>query len=267
VNLQDYNFPNALKKRGVDDTAKLPSYYYRDDGLALWEIILAFVGEIIGIFYKNDDDVKRDDEIQSWIYDVHKNGWRAKSDHKDHGVPTSFESREQLIEVLTSLIFTLSCQHAAVNFSQKDHFGFTPNAPAIMRKPPPKKKGEASLQSILSTLPNKAQAVKAIATVYILTKYSDDEVSRSIRDGKCGFVLLQRHFPTSIYLHMTLIGNQSFRPHVGSHTFISPRVRHSVRVTVNDCGPNDRNSSNLSGEWGATNCYFLSSPLKGKCWP
>ena len=60
MNLQDYNFLNALKKRGVDDPSKLPGYYYRDDGLALWEAISAFVGETIGIFYKNDDDVKRD---------------------------------------------------------------------------------------------------------------------------------------------------------------------------------------------------------------
>ena len=121
--------------------------------------------------------MKRDEEIQSWIYDVHKNGWRVNPGHKDHGVPTSFECREQLIECLTSLIFTFSCQHAAVNFSQKDQFGFTPNAPAILRKPPPKKKGEATLKSILSTLPSKAQAAKAIATVYILTKFSEDEVS------------------------------------------------------------------------------------------
>ena len=177
MNLQDYNFPNALKKRGVDDPSKLPEYYYRDDGLALWDIIQTFVGEIIEIFYKNDEDVKRDNEIQSWIYDVHKNGWRAKPGHKDHGVPTGFENREQLIEVLASLIFTFSCQHAAVNFSQKDHFGFIPNAPGILRKQPPKKKGGASLKSIMSTLPSKAQAAKVIATAYILTKYSEDEVS------------------------------------------------------------------------------------------
>ena len=120
--------------------------------------------------------MKRDNEIQSWIYDVHKNGWRVKPGHQDHGVPASFESREQLKEVLTSLVFTFSCQHAAVNFSQKDHYGFTPNAPAILRQPPPKKKGEATLQSILSTLPSKAQAAKAIVTVYILTKFSEDEV-------------------------------------------------------------------------------------------
>ena len=173
---QDYNLPKNLKKRGVDDPSKLPAYYYRDDGLALWEAIEKFVREIVGIFYKSDDDVEKDDEIQNWILDVYKNGWRETLGNPTHDLPAKFESREQLVELLTCLIFTFSCQHAAVNFSQKDHYGFTPNAPAIMRKPPPNKRGEATLTSILSTLPNKSQAVKAIATVYILTKFSEDEV-------------------------------------------------------------------------------------------
>ena len=184
VNLQDYNFPKSLVKRGVDDQEKLPGFYYRDDGLKLWNAIQTFVGEIIGIYYKNDADVKRDNEIQSWIYDVHRNGWRVNEGHEDHGVPAAIESRDQLVEIITSLIFTFSCQHAAVNFSQKDHFGFTPNAPAIMRQPPPTKKGNASLKSIMQSLPNKGQAGKAICTVYILTKFSEDEVSDCIKINK-----------------------------------------------------------------------------------
>ena len=185
MKLQDYNLPQSLIERGVDDPSKLPEFYYRDDGLALWEAINTFVAEIIEIYYENDEDVKRDHEIQSWIYDVHENGWRVNPGHDDHGVPASFKDRAQLIEVLTCLIFTFSCQHAAVNFSQKDHFGFTPNGPAILRQPPPKKKGEATPTSIMSTLPNKSQAAQAIATVYILTKFSEDEVRRNTNKQDC----------------------------------------------------------------------------------
>ena len=129
--------------------------------------------------------MKRDNEIQSWICDVHKNGWRVNPGHQDHGVPGLFETREQLKEVLTSLVFTFSCQHTAVNFSKKDHYGFTPNAPAILRQPPFKKNGEATLESILCTLPSEAQAAKAIATVYILTKFSEDEVRSGISIFDC----------------------------------------------------------------------------------
>ena len=176
VQLEDYYLPKTLKERGVDDKEKLPEFYYRDDGLKLWEAIQTFVGKIIGIYYKSDEDVKKDNEIQSWILDVHENGWPVNEGHVDHGVPKAIQSLDQLVGILTALIFTFSCQHAAVNFSQKDHYGFTPNAPALMRQPPPTKKGSASLKSIMQTLPNKGQAAKAIVTVYILTKFSEDEV-------------------------------------------------------------------------------------------
>ena len=178
VNLQDYVFPKTIKKRGVDDNEKLPEYYYRDDGLKLWEAIESFVREMMSIYYKNDEDVLRDGEIQAWIVDVHKNGWPVNEGHDDHGVPSSIKSRDQLIEILTALVFTFSCQHAAVNFSQKDFHGFAPNAPALMRRPPPTKKGQATLKSILETLPNKSQATKAISSVYVLTKFSDDKVRK-----------------------------------------------------------------------------------------
>ena len=176
VNLEDYVLPKNLKKRGVDDSEKLPGYYYRDDGLKLWEALQKFVGEIVGIFYKSDEDVQNDTEIQSWILDVHENGWPVNKGHLDHGVPKSIESQERLVEILTALCFTFSCQHAAVNFSQKDHYGFTPNAPALMRQPPPTKKGGASLKSILQSLPNKNQASKAIITAYTLSKFAENEV-------------------------------------------------------------------------------------------
>ena len=176
VNLGDYVLPKSLKQRGVDDSEKLPGFYYRDDGLKLWEALRSFIAEILGIYYKGDKDVQNDSEIQSWIFDVHKNGWRVNEGHLDHGVPKSITSFDQLVEILTTLCFTSSCQHAAVNFSQNDHYGFIPNAPALMRQPPPTKKGSASLESILESLPNKNQASKAIVAVYILTKFSEDEV-------------------------------------------------------------------------------------------
>ncbi|XP_046861563.1 allene oxide synthase-lipoxygenase protein-like isoform X2 [Xenia sp. Carnegie-2017] len=93
MNFEDYNFPNSLKNRGVDDPSKLQEYYYRDDGLALWEAIQKFVSEMVGIFYRSDEDVKKDDEVQNWIFDVYENGWREKAAY--HGLPSKLESREQ----------------------------------------------------------------------------------------------------------------------------------------------------------------------------
>ena len=52
-----YNLPQALKERGVDDEAKLPNFYYRDDGLKLWDAIGEFVKEILGIYYHSEETI------------------------------------------------------------------------------------------------------------------------------------------------------------------------------------------------------------------
>ena len=80
-----------------------------------------------------------------------------------------------LIELCTLIIFTGSAQHSAVNFGQYIFFGFVPNAPAGLRRPPPTRKG-ADYQDILESLPDKSTSVQSITTVYTLAQFSPDEV-------------------------------------------------------------------------------------------
>ena len=79
--------------------------------------------------------------------------------------------------MLTCLVFTCSCQHAAVNFGLLDVAGFVPNAPSVMRQPPPTKKNETNLKSIMDTLPSKSQAAQQVALGYVFTQFAEDEVS------------------------------------------------------------------------------------------
>ncbi len=44
-----------------------------------------------------------------------------------------FEVKEDLIQVLTSIIFLSSVAHASANFNQYDEYAFPPNYPAILR--------------------------------------------------------------------------------------------------------------------------------------
>ena len=74
-------------------------------------------------------------------------------------------------------MFTGSAQHAAVNFGQYEYYGFVPNAPTGLRKPPPIRKGEADYQTLLDTLPDKKTTVKSIAVSHLLSQFSRDEVS------------------------------------------------------------------------------------------
>ena len=45
----------------------------------------------------------------------------------------SFDNVEEVIEVITSIIFMGSVAHAACNFSQYDDYGFPPNYPAFLQ--------------------------------------------------------------------------------------------------------------------------------------
>ena len=151
----------------------------RDDALRLWKAILAFIQEVIVIHYKTDNDVVKDTELQAWLQDAQENGFpfREGGIESDHELPKSLATIDQLVHVLTCIVFTCSCQHAAVNFGLMDVAGFIPNTPHLMRRPPPTKKNEASLESIMKTLPNKSQAAHQIAFLYVTTKFAEDEVS------------------------------------------------------------------------------------------
>ncbi|KAJ7376326.1 Arachidonate 5-lipoxygenase [Desmophyllum pertusum] len=169
------SLPGMLKERGVDDPEKLPKFHYRDDGLRLWTAVTTFIKEVIAIYYKSNDDVVKDNELQAWVNDIHDNGFPARDGDLDHEFPKSLQTRDQLIHMITCVVFTCSCQHAAVNFGLMDVAGFVPNTPSLMRQPPPTKKNEATLKSIMATLPNKSQAGHQIATMFVLTKFAEDE--------------------------------------------------------------------------------------------
>ncbi|HEY9883495.1 MAG TPA: lipoxygenase family protein [Thermosynechococcaceae cyanobacterium] len=48
----------------------------------------------------------------------------------------ALSSLQQLIDIITQVIFTCGPQHAAVNFSQFDYVGYTPNAPLALYSHP-----------------------------------------------------------------------------------------------------------------------------------
>ena len=176
--VHETNIKENAKKRGVDDRNLLPNYHYRDDGILIWDAIESYVREIIDIFYKSDDDVKEDTEVQSWANEVHFHAFPGYNGAKDgHGFPDKIETREDLILYCTLIMFTGSAQHAVVNFGQFDIYGFVPNAPFALRKPPPTEKGVTTFADILESLPTIHNSGIIIGLVYALSQYSPDEVS------------------------------------------------------------------------------------------
>ena len=176
--VQGANIKENTKKRGVDDPNLLPGYHFRDDGILVWNAIESYVTEIIDIFYKSDADVKEDTEVQNWANDVHFNafpGYYGASD--GHGFPERMETRADLILYCTLIMFTGSAQHAAINFGQFDIYGYAPNSPFTLRKPPPSKKGVSTFETILDSLPTIFNSGLSSGLVFALVQFSSDEVS------------------------------------------------------------------------------------------
>ncbi|XP_017556887.1 polyunsaturated fatty acid lipoxygenase ALOX15B-like [Pygocentrus nattereri] len=159
--------PDNIKERGLEN---IPHYYYRDDGLKLWNIIHKFVNGVVAHYY-TDRHVQEDSELQTWLTEIVEHGF-LKNDNS--GIPKSFHTVAELVKFVTMLIFTVSAQHAAVNNGQFDFGAWMPNFPSTMTTPPPTTKGQATADSILAALPNVKHTLKIITALYLLSKKSSD---------------------------------------------------------------------------------------------
>ncbi|XP_062398047.1 polyunsaturated fatty acid lipoxygenase ALOX15B-like [Sardina pilchardus] len=159
--------PENISERGLED---VPNYYYRDDGMKLWNIIHKYVKGILTHYYKSDDYVQRDTELQEWIFDIFVCGFLGNDSTR---IPQYFKTVEDLIKFVTMVIFTASAQHASVNNGQFDFGGWMPNFPSALRKPPPKEKGQTTEDTIMETLPDKGTTVNIMG---ILKQLSSDSL-------------------------------------------------------------------------------------------
>lgn len=159
-----------LERRGVLDPAVLPYYPYRDDALPLWDAIEEYVGGVLRHFYKSDADLAADTELQAWWADLTERGLPIEK------LPCARLTRvADLVDMLATVVFTVSVQHAAVNYLQYEHYAFVPNAPLCTRKAPPTRKGAIGLEDIAEMVPTKSQTLWQIAIGRALSSFGDDE--------------------------------------------------------------------------------------------
>jgi hypothetical protein len=168
--LSDNKPRQDIERRGVLDSAVLPNYPYRDDALLLWDAIEEYVGGVLEHFYKSDEDLVRDTDMQRW--------WK---DLTEHGMPVDklpcaeLKRVADLKDILSTVIFTVSVQHAAVNYLQYEHYAFVPNAPLCMRQAPPRQKGALTEKDINAMIPSETQMLWQVAVGRALSSFGDDE--------------------------------------------------------------------------------------------
>ncbi|XP_061881925.1 arachidonate 12-lipoxygenase, 12R-type-like [Entelurus aequoreus] len=163
--------PDDINERDMHD---VPNYYYRDDGLKIWYTMYKFVQGVLEYYYKCDDDVLGDSELQTYIGDIFKNGFLSNT---EGGFPQSFTTVTEMVKFVTMVMFTCSCQHAAVNNGMFDYAGWMPNLPPTMQCPPPTEKGTTTEATILATLPPVCVTAESKTTVWLLSRPPSDFVT------------------------------------------------------------------------------------------
>ncbi|XP_013729891.2 linoleate 9S-lipoxygenase 5 isoform X1 [Brassica napus] len=192
----DQALPMDLLKRGVavedpssDNGVKLliEDYPFAVDGLEIWSAIKTWVTEYCSIYYKNDRTVQTDTEIQSWWTELRTEG---HGDIQHESWWPSMQTRDDLMETCTIIIWIASALHAAVNFGQYPYAGFLPNRPTVSRRfmPEPGTKEYTELEeneevAFLKTITPQLQTLLGISIIEILSMHSTDEIYLGQRDS------------------------------------------------------------------------------------
>ncbi|AQK60089.1 linoleate 13S-lipoxygenase10 [Zea mays] len=181
--------PNDLIKRGLavrgeDGELELTikDYPYAHDGLLVWDSIRQWASEYVNVYYKSDEAVAADPELRAFWDEVRNVG---HGDKKDEPWWPVLDTRDSLVETLTTIMWVTSGHHSAVNFGQYHFAGYFPNRPTTIRKNMPVEEGgpgeemEKFLKqpetTLLDMLPTQMQAIKVMTTLDILSSHSPDE--------------------------------------------------------------------------------------------
>ncbi|XP_047949369.1 linoleate 9S-lipoxygenase 6-like [Salvia hispanica] len=156
-------------------------YPYGADGLDIWIAIKNWVIEYCSYFYEDDASLRSDNEIAEWWSEIRYVG------HGDKCNETwwyEMKTVSELIETITTLIWTVSAHHAAISLGQYDYAGYPPNRPTACRKPIPYE-GTMEFAELLidpdkyflSMLPEKFETALGIAVIDVLSRRLSGEMS------------------------------------------------------------------------------------------
>lgn len=187
----EQGLPADLLKRGMavrDPTDEvngvkvvIEDYPYAVDGLEIWAALKCWVSDYTSLYYKDDQSVESDREVQAWWKEIVEVGHGDKKREKAGWY--KMKSVEDVKEGITTLIWIASAHHAAVNFGQYGYAGFMPNHPSTTRKLVPEKESTQYLDFLrdpeayfLKTVSNPKTCATTMAVLELLSKHSTGEV-------------------------------------------------------------------------------------------
>ncbi|WMV11969.1 hypothetical protein MTR67_005354 [Solanum verrucosum] len=188
--------PADLIQRGmaVEDSSSphgirllIQDYPYAVDGLKIWSAIKSWVTEYCNFYYKSDDTVQKDSELQAWWKELREEG---HGDKKDEPWWPKMQTRQELIESCTITIWIASALHAAVNFGQYPYAGYLLNRPSLSRMfmPEPGSPEYEELKTnpdkvFLKTTVPPLQTLLEISILKVLSRHSSDTLYLGQRDS------------------------------------------------------------------------------------
>lgn len=157
----------------------MEDYPYAADGLMIWASIENWVRFYVNHYYPDSSLICNDKELQAWYAESINVG---HADLRNEEWWPTLATPEDLISILTTIIWLASAQHAALNFGQYPYGGYVPNRPPLMRRLIPDENDPEygvfmadPQRYYLSALPSLLQATKYMAVVDTLSTHSPDE--------------------------------------------------------------------------------------------
>ncbi len=171
------------------EVSELPYYPYRDDVVLYWEAIHHYVQEFLSIFYATPSDLDQDLDISSggelgvW--------WQELTGDLDIGTIDGglkglnfgrLDGLDDLVNVVTFLIYSASAHHAVVNFPQGDYYSNALICPATVSRPTPVP-GNTNKDYFMEFLPPKSQATVQLNIMMVLSSFRFTRLGRFADDA------------------------------------------------------------------------------------
>ena len=108
MNYTNWIFPNIMAERGFPENGSdgVQQFFYRSDGFQLWNILQRYASSVVYRAYSSDTAVLQDNPLQQFACSL-----ANKHLGNIQGFPSSIPTRESLVEIITSIIFSASVQH------------------------------------------------------------------------------------------------------------------------------------------------------------